>query len=52
MKSKKPNPNMLGTGAAANAGKKVLSRQQRMAQESNRLLREIQAGRTGTQKHR
>lgn len=52
MKPKKPNPDMLGTGGAARAGKKILSRQQRMAQESNRLLREIRVGRTGTQKHK
>lgn len=49
---KKPNPNMLGTGSAAKAGKKVQSRRQRMDSEMSKLMREIQVGRTGTQKHR
>lgn len=49
---KKPNPNMLGTGSAAKAGKKAQSYRQRMDSEAARLLREIQVGRTGTQKHR
>jgi len=49
---KKPNPNMLGTGGAAKAGKKAQSYRQRMDSETSKLMREIQAGRTGTQKHR
>jgi hypothetical protein len=49
---KKPNPNMLGTGSAAKAGKKAQSYRQRMDSEAARLMREIQASRTGTQKHR
>lgn len=49
---KKPNPDMLGKGAAAKAGKRIMSRQQRQKRELDSIMREIQSTRTGSKKYR
>lgn len=38
MASKKPNPGMLGTGAASNAGKAAMSRNARMKQMADEAM--------------
>jgi len=49
---KKPNPSMLGTGAAAKAGKKVQTRQQRQKRQLDSIMREINSTKTGAKKYR
>lgn len=43
--SKRPNPNMLGTGAAAQAGKKAVDRNTRMKDRLDSVMGEIQNAR-------